>query len=70
MISLFDYIEALNGYGDTNDFHDGLDGWFGFAIHDEAGEYVMTIEFVPWDEESGGPGDALIKRYKLTEMDD
>lgn len=70
MTFLFDFIAALNELGDTNDFYEGLDGWFGFAIHREAGEYVLTAEYTPWDEEASGPGQSVFERWRLTEMAD
>lgn len=67
---MFDFIAALNEVGDTNDFHEGLDGWLSYVIHREAGEYVLSAEFTAWDEEKGGPGEPIVSRYKLTEMVD
>lgn len=69
MTSLFDFIAALNGRAADGEFYEDLDGWFGFAIHDEAGDDVLTAEFCPWDDASGGPAPPIIKRWRLTEMD-
>lgn len=67
---MFDFIAALNEFGDTNDFHEGLDGWIGFSVNRVDGEHVLTIEYTPWDEAKGGPGEPAVSRYKLTELID
>lgn len=64
---MFDFMAALNEFGDTNDFHEGLDGWIGFSVD---GDQVLTIEFTAWDEEKGGPGEPITKRWRLTEVPD
>lgn len=64
----FDYIQALNEIGDMHDFNDGLDGWFDFTVADGA-DAMLTATFIPWDEAQEGPGEPMVKRYRLTPLD-
>lgn len=56
-----------NVYEDSSDYHDGLDGWFGFDVRD--GE-TLTVHFFPANEETGGAGKPIEFRWRLTPIED
>jgi len=52
---------------DSSDYHDGLDGWFGFDVRD--GE-TLTACFFPADGKTGGAGKPIEYRWRLTPIED
>lgn len=59
---------AEEGANCASDYHDGVDGWFGWGLARDDEGNILTVTFeIPDDE--GGIADRVVRRWRLTPIE-